>query len=250
MAAAGGVMLYMSWADLLAEAMDVVGWVDASFAFFAGMAVFAVLTWLVPEPTLSPDPTTDGDSTERQTQQRLLRTALHTGIGVSLHNFPEGIAVYLSCVAATQADGGMTTKGMRMFLAIALHNAVEGACVAAPIMSATGSRTKAFAWSLVSGLCEPLGALTVAGLAAGSITEYQTQLSLAAVAGIMVMVTMRELYPAAVAELGVERAHGWLVAGMVAIATSITVLNEALDEEAGKSQVIQFILGGGAGPDL
>jgi zinc transporter ZupT len=81
--------------------------------------------------------------------KRLLRMALVTGLAISLHNFPEGLATF---VAAAQSPD----TGAPIAIAIGIHNIPEGICVAAPIFHATGSRWRAFFWGTVSGLAETL----------------------------------------------------------------------------------------------
>ena len=70
----------------------------------------------------------------------------------SLHNFPEGLATFLSTLADPKV-------GVILAVAIAIHNIPEGLCVAMPVYYATGSRWKAFGWALLSGVSEPLAAV-------------------------------------------------------------------------------------------
>ena len=86
---------------------------------------------------------------------KLLRLGLFVALGVGIHNLPEGMATF----AGALADPNL---GLAIAVAIALHNIPEGLAVAAPIYAATGSRGRAFLWSFLSGVAEPVGA----GLAA------------------------------------------------------------------------------------
>ena len=83
---------------------------------------------------------------------KLMRMGLFTALAIGIHNFPEGLATFL---AALQDPG----LGLAIAIAIALHNIPEGISVSVPIFYATGNRKKAFVYSLLSGLSEPVGAV-------------------------------------------------------------------------------------------
>jgi ZIP family zinc transporter len=142
---------------------------------------------------------------------------MFVALGIGIHNFPEGMATF----AGTLADPRL---GAAIALAIALHNVPEGLAVAAPIFAATGSRAKAFWWSFLSGVAEPLGA----GLAAILLLPFLRDSVLAAVlggvAGLMVFISLDELLPAA-REHGQEHlAIAGVTAGMGVMAASLWLL--------------------------
>jgi len=83
---------------------------------------------------------------------KLLRMGLFTALAIAIHNFPEGLATFL---AALQSP----SLGIAIAVAIALHNIPEGISVSVPIYYATGNRSKAFFYSVLSGLAEPVGAI-------------------------------------------------------------------------------------------
>jgi ZIP family zinc transporter len=149
---------------------------------------------------------------------RLLKTGFFVALGVAIHNFPEGIA----SLASTLED---TRLGIAVAAAIALHNIPEGLAVSAPVYVATGSRGKAFMWSFLSGVAEPVGA----GLAALVLTPFLSETLLgyvvATVAGIMVFISLDELVPVA-CSLGEE--HVPIVGagvGMVVMSLSLWMLH-------------------------
>ena len=114
--------------------------------------------------------------------------------------------------------------GASIAAAVALHNIPEGIAVAVPVFYATGSRARAFTWSFLSGLSEPVGAL-VAWLLLGSFLGGALRgILFAAVAGIMVFISFDELLPTA-REYG--RGHlaiYGLVAGMAVMGVSLLLL--------------------------
>lgn len=84
--------------------------------------------------------------------QQVLASGLITALGIALHNFPEGIAVFLASI-----KGG--SLGLTLALAIALHNIPEGIAVAMPVYFATNSRWEAMKLTVISGLAEPAGGM-------------------------------------------------------------------------------------------
>lgn len=190
---AAGVMLTASLLDLLPEAL-------ARYAAFLpptscgaaaggllalGMLTAALLGRLLPdEADLARRYGTAGD------RSAALRTALVTGAALLLHNFPEGVLTLF----ASAADPAL---GLRTALAIALHNIPEGLAVAVPFAYATGSRAKAAAAALVSGLAEPAGALLAWLFLRPLFTPGFLNGTLVFVAGIMVWVSFCDLLPQA-----------------------------------------------------
>jgi ZIP family zinc transporter len=153
-----------------------------------------------------------------------MRMGLFTALAIAIHNFPEGLATFL---AALQDPA----LGLAIAVAIALHNVPEGISVSVPIFYATGNRRKAFVYSLLSGLSEPVGAgvayvilrLVVGG--SGEVMPPQVMgILFGGVAGIMVYISLDELLPT-------SRAYGkghdslfGLVAGMFVMALSLLVM--------------------------
>jgi ZIP family zinc transporter len=160
----------------------------------------------------------------RPDHHKLMRMGLFTALAIGIHNFPEGLATFL---AALQDPG----VGVAIAVAIALHNIPEGVSVSVPIFYATGSRRKAFLYSVLSGLAEPIGAL-IAFLAlkwffggdAGVIPPQVMGVLFGGVAGIMVYISLDELLPT-------SRAYGrghdslfGLIGGMLVMALSLLLM--------------------------
>jgi ZIP family zinc transporter len=224
-------------------------WVNAG-SFFGGMLLIGLIDNLVPagenphevhpesetKPLHDPSvPAPDFDiSSERQREltephdhgehQKLLRMGLFTALAIGIHNFPEGLATFL---AALQDPG----LGLAIAVAIALHNIPEGISVSVPIFYATGSRRKAFFYSALSGLAEPIGAVLAyaalrffLGSEGGVIPPEVMGVLFGGVAGIMVYISLDELLPT-------SRAYGkghdslfGLVAGMMVMSLSLLLM--------------------------
>ncbi|EFA79971.1 zinc/iron permease [Heterostelium album PN500] len=166
----------------------------------------------------------DDDLKKKKKDNYLKNLGVVTAIGISLHNFPEGVAVYLSCLKGISV-------GMPLMLAIAAHNIPEGMAVAAPIYTATGSKWTAFKYCLYSGLCEPLGAIIFGFFFREYMTPYLVQSMLAAVAGIMLFMVVKELMPATLKY--VDSATISNIIGMFAIFLSIYWLHGMLPHDHG-----------------
>lgn len=215
-----GVMLYVSFMEILPEAANYFGEVystdframgAAVTAFFGGIAVIAIIDRLVPEEINPHEPsTTDEDARKR----RLMKAGLFTAGALAVHNFPEGFATFVSGLEDLSI-------AIPIAVAIAIHNIPEGIAVAVPLREALGSRKKAFWWATASGLAEPLGALIGFLILMPLLGPMTMGIALAGVAGIMVFISLDELLPTA-EEFGEHHSAIYgLIAGMAIMAFSL-----------------------------
>ena len=157
-------------------------------------------------------------------QRKILRMGLFTALAIAIHNFPEGLATFLTSLQDP-------SLGVAIAIAIALHNIPEGISVSVPIFYATGNRKKGFTYSLLSGLAEPVGAgigylalRVMTGSESGSIPSQVMGIIFGAVAGIMVYISLDELLPTSRAYgKGRESIFG-LIGGMVIMALSMLLM--------------------------
>ena len=172
-----GVMLFVSFAELLPEAMMKVGELTAFAAFFAGMILIYLIDVFVPH------------SYEQEgCDPKLMKCGKMVAVGIAIHNFPEGIAVLFASLSSL-------SLGIPIAIAIALHNIPEGIAVSMPVYYATKSKRKAFKYSFLSGLAEPVGAIIALIFLLPFINEFVLNIVLAAVAGVMVFISFDELLP-------------------------------------------------------
>lgn len=227
-----GVMLYVSFVEILAEASDLLsaawgpgrGTWGMVGGFFAGIAVIAVIDRLVPhqanphEFAYQPgDAEADAAFAAPAADSRLLRTGMLTALAIAIHNFPEGFATFAAAL-------GDPSVAVAITVAIALHNIPEGIAVAVPVFQATGSRARAIGLSFLSGLSEPLGAVIGFLLLRPFLTDALFGASLAAVAGIMVFISLDKLLPTAEKYGGHHLCVYGIVAGMAVMAVSLAML--------------------------
>ena len=112
----------------------------------------------------------------------LFRVGLVSTIALMIHNFPEGIATFVS----GYQDAAL---GISVTLAIALHNIPEGIAIAMPIYFATKSRAKALKYSFLSGMAEPLGAFISFLFLKPFINDLVLGIVFAVVSGIMMYIS-------------------------------------------------------------
>ncbi len=201
-----GVMIYISFTELLGTAIADVGFARANIAFFLGIGFIALIDTFVPheykEERVEKAPQNIDELGQREvsglppqlatpSKSSLMRSGVLIALGIAIHNFPEGLATF--CAAAT----GDVALGITIAVAIAIHNIPEGIAVAVPIFYATGNRRKAFTYSFLSGVAEPVGALIGYGILYSFLTPALLSSMLAFVAGIMVFISLDEILPLA-----------------------------------------------------
>ncbi len=218
-----GVMVYVSMVEILSSAQSTLagaageragGWLTAA-GFFGGILLIALIDRLVP----SEENPHEVRRVERENTPpaKLMRMGALTAMAIALHNFPEGLATFVS---ALQEPG----VAIPIVAAIAIHNIPEGIAVSVPIYQATGSRRKAFRYSFLSGLAEPAGALIGWLILMPVMNDVVFGLIFASVAGIMVFISFDELLPAA-REYGEHHLSIYgLIAGMAVMAVSLLVM--------------------------
>jgi ZIP family zinc transporter len=189
-------------------------------AFFGGIAIIALIDKLIPsyenphEIHKQPGGKVSAKDAE---DPRLLRMGFFSALAIAIHNFPEGLATFMGALADPRL-------GISIAVAIAIHNIPEGVAVSVPIYYATKSRKKAFWFSLLSGVSEPIGALLGFFLLRQWFNDVTFGVVFAAVAGIMVYISLGELLPTA-EEYGEHHvAIGGVIAGMVVMALSLVLL--------------------------
>lgn len=255
-----GVMLYVSFVEILVKGTDALTtaygdywghWINAA-SFFGGILFIGIIDNLIPsaenphethtEQEIAPlhddtapmpdfdaiaaDPkhAAPGAHDHRVHHTKLLRMGLFTAVAIAVHNFPEGLATFLAALEDPSV-------GAAIAIAIALHNIPEGISVSVPIFYATGDRKKAFVYSSLSGLAEPVGAVIAylgmrlfLGGDSGVIPPQVMGMLFGGVAGIMVYISLDELLPT-------SRAYGkghdslfGLIAGMAVMALSLLLM--------------------------
>lgn len=219
-----GVMIYVSFVEILRKANDVLvaelgdkaGWWVTVASFFGGILIIAIIDRLIPsvENPHEIRRVEDVNAPENGRNSKLMRMGLFTALAIAIHNFPEGLATF----TAALSDPGI---GIAIAVAIAIHNIPEGIAVSVPIFYATGNKKKAFIHSFLSGLSEPVGALIGYLILMPFMSDIVFGILFGTVAGIMVFISLDELLPAA-REYGEHHLSVYgLIAGMAVMAISL-----------------------------
>lgn len=224
-----GVMIYVSFVELLYSARvhlnvitgsDTKGAIYAALGFFGGIVIAGIIDKLIPDaenPHELHSVEEMGGKATADHVHGLKRMGIVTAIAIAIHNFPEGIATFISALESPKI-------GIAIAAAVAIHNIPEGIAVSVPIYFATGSRRKAFWYSFGSGLAEPLGAVFAYLLLMPFLTPILMQCTFAIVAGIMVYISLDELLPASHQYGFSHLAIYGLVTGMAVMAVSLILL--------------------------
>lgn len=221
----GGVMIYVSFMELLPTGFQVIrkffpsreGELLGILFFFIGMAIFGVIDRLLPEPVNPHEAHRVEEMGEINNHHKLQRMGVFTALAVAIHNFPEGMATFVSGLQDPQI--GIAIAG-----AVALHNIPEGIAVAVPLYFATGSRWRAFKLSFLSGLAEPVGALIGYLVLRPYLDGVGMGFIFSAVAGIMVAISLDELLPAAREYGEPHKAMYGMAAGMIVMGIGLVFL--------------------------
>lgn len=256
-----GVMLYISFVEILMKGLESLTesygaywahWINTA-SFFGGMLLIGLIDYLIPAAENPHEVHSEGeraplhdseaeipdfDAVARKgknrsefgvhdhsiQQTKLMRMGLFTALAIFIHNFPEGLVTFLS----TLHD---PTLGIAIAVAIALHNIPEGISVSVPIFYATGDRWKAFLYSLLSGLAEPVGAVIAyiairffVGGETGVIPPQIMGVLFGGIAGVMVYISLDQLLPTSKAYGKGHDSILGLVAGMLVMALSLLLM--------------------------
>jgi len=212
-----GVMILVSFVELLQKAIDSIGFLSAHIGFFIGMAGIFLVDFLVPHEYIGQHDYPEGKNGQ-ESKSGLMRAGLLVAFGIGIHNFPEGMATFAGALEDVHL-------GLAIAVAIAIHNIPEGLAVSAPIYAATGSRGQAFLWSFLSGISEPIGAGLAALVLMPILTPTVLAWVLAAVAGIMIAISVDELVPTAKTYGSQHAPIVGVIAGMMVMALSLWLLH-------------------------
>lgn len=193
-----GVMVFISMAEMFPESQEMIrstgmahgeAWV--LIAFFIGMGLITLIDFLIPEYE-NPH---EASGLSLETSTNLHRLGIMSALAIAIHNFPEGIATFIGALNDPEMGAGIT-------FAIAIHNIPEGIAVAIPIYYATKSKGRALLYATLSGFSEVFGALLCLAVTAVFGVELTDggatfPLIMAAVAGIMIYISLDELLPTA-----------------------------------------------------
>jgi ZIP family zinc transporter len=191
---AAGVMIAASYWSLLAPAIEMaeeaggIPWVPATVGFLLGGAFLWAIDKVLPHLHIG-YPTEEAEGLQTTWRRSVLLV-----LAITLHNFPEGLAVGVAFGAAAAGLPAATVAGaIALALGIGLQNFPEGMAVSVPLRREGMSRFKSFWYGQASGAVEPIAG--VLGAAAVLLIKPILPYALAFAAGAMIYVVVEELIP-------------------------------------------------------
>ncbi|CDE88783.1 TPA: zinc transporter ZupT [Candidatus Gastranaerophilales bacterium HUM_20] len=217
-----GVMIFLSFTDILPEAGKLLAvnfpnkyeWLVYG-GFIIGLVVAILIDYFIPDH-IDTDEVLNPDAPCKH-QHRIKRAGLFTAVAICVHNFPEGMATFLT---TTQN----ITLGISVGLAIAIHNIPEGIAVALPIYHVTGKKRYAMLYAALSGITEPIGAIVGLFLFSLLLPQIMIGMLMAAVAGIMIYLAFDTLLPLAREYGNWHLSMVGIVSGMLVIWVSLILI--------------------------
>ncbi len=207
-----GVMIYISLVEMLNEAISQIGFLFANICFFGGMLFIYFIDVLIPHEYIE-----EHVANHSKENAKIMKAGLLIALGLFIHNMPEGLAVFLGSVKDL-------ALGIPLAIAIAVHNIPEGISVSMPIYYATKDRMKAFIYSFLSGIAEPVAAVLGALFLYPFLTPQLLNIMIAGVAGIMVFISFDEVLPLSMSRGEEHVAIAGIVLGMFVMSLSLYMI--------------------------
>ena len=191
---AGGVMMAASVWSLLIPSMELnsdmkrLSFIPATIGFLLGIGFLLLLDHIIPHLHIESD--------EPEGPKAHLKKTTMLVLAVTIHNFPEGMAVGIVFAALFKGHSTITlASAFALSIGIAIQNFPEGAIISMPLKAAGSSKWKSFVYGTLSGVVEPIGGLLTI-LLSTLVMPFIPYL-LAFAAGAMVYVIIEELIPEA-----------------------------------------------------
>ncbi len=212
---AAGVMIAASYWSLLAPAIqmtqetnDAPAWLPAAIGFLSGGAFIRTIDLFLPHLHLG-FPTSEAEGVQTRWKRSVLLV-----LAITLHNFPEGLAVGVAFGAVAANLSSATLAGaVALAIGIGIQNFPEGLAVSVPLRSEGMSRLKSFWYGQSSALIEPIAG--VIGAAAVLLVRPILPYALAFAAGAMIFVVVEELIPESQLEKNTDIATSGAMLGFV-----------------------------------
>lgn len=225
-----GIMIYVSFMAILPEGMELI---ESYFGehnkfialggFFGGMLITAIVEKLVHKfggHIHGHDDHDDHDHEHHHHEngEHLSKLGLMSAIAIAIHNLPEGLAIFTAGLKDI-------TVAIPIAAAVILHNIPLSIAISVPIYYSTGSKKKAFLYSFLVGLCQPLGAIIGYMVLSRFFNDLTFGILFSVVAGIMIFVSLDELLPSSQKYEDHHISVYGAIAGMMVMALSMSFFN-------------------------
>ena len=194
-----GIMIYISFMEILPEGIHLIeesapgnkGHIIALAAFFGGIIFTALLEKAVHSMGGHHHHGVDDHedhSHDALDKSHLEKLGIMTAVSIGIHNLPEGLAIFTTGLKDI-------TIAIPLAIAVILHNIPLSIAISVPIYYATKSKKKAFMYSTLVGLCQPLGAIIGYALFSNFFSDMLFGILFCIISGIMIFVSLDELLP-------------------------------------------------------
>ena len=230
-----GIMIYVAFMEMLPEGIHLIqDYLGERFSFialiwfFSGMFITAVFEGVI--HAFAGDVHSHGDEHHHHEHKYGLHTHEHieenshleklslmSALAIGMHNIPEGLALFTTGLKEI-------SLAYPVAVAIIIHNIPLSIAIALPLAYSTGSKTKAFLYTLLVGLMQPLGAVLGYALLSNYFNDLVFGILFSVVAGIMLFVSLDELLPAAQKDQDHHISVYGAIAGMIVMALALSLL--------------------------
>lgn len=221
-----GIMIYVSFMAILPEGMELIesyigeerGHTLGLIAFFGAMIFTAILEKLVHKVGGHiPGHHHDHEHSHGHTNgEHLSKLGIMSAVAIAIHNLPEGLAIFTAGLKDI-------TVAIPVAAAVIMHNIPLSIAISVPIYYSTKSKKKAFLYTLIVGLCQPLGALIGYVLLSNFFNDTLFGILFAIVSGIMIFVSLDELLPTSQKYEDHHISVYGAIAGMIVMAISLAL---------------------------
>ena len=184
LAFSSGIMIAVVFQDLIPEALELGTVGSTLIGLLLGIVILAIINKYLPHTHKASQ--RRGYSPGRQ--NRFIRTGILLGLGIAMHNLPEGLAIGAGYAASEEL-------GLGLAAALAFHNIPEGMAMAGPMVAGGLSKKEVVIWTALAGL--PMGIGAFIGSVFGSLSPFILSTALGFAAGAMVYLVFHELLPEA-----------------------------------------------------
>ncbi|MDR7857480.1 zinc transporter ZupT [Tissierella sp.] len=224
-----GIMIYVSFMAILPEGMELIesyygehNNIIALCGFFGGMLITAIVEKLVHKfgghYHGHDHDHHDHHHHDNEEGEHLSKLGLMSAVAIAIHNLPEGLAIFTAGLKDI-------TVAIPIAAAVILHNIPLSIAISVPIFYSTGSKKKAFIYSSLVGLCQPLGAILGYLILSRFFNDLVFGILFSIVAGIMIFVSLDELLPSSQKHEDHHISVYGAIAGMAVMALSMTVFH-------------------------
>lgn len=222
-----GIMIYVSFMAILPEGMELLestmgemGHYIALIGFFGGMFITGLMEKLVHKYAGDyhghHSGHHHGEHSHGDEHEHLSKLGLMSAIAIAIHNLPEGLALFTAGLKDI-------SLALPIAAAVIIHNIPLSIAISVPIYYSSGSKRKAFMYTLLVGLCQPLGAIIGYALLSRFFNDTLFGFLFSLVAGIMIFVSLDELLPASQKYEDHHLSVYGAIAGMIVMAISLGV---------------------------